>query len=265
MSETSREMDIDAAFRRCLPPELSHLPLSPAEARSEQSLAAAWSAVGEPLTWLDFCRIMRTALKTVYNCKYGDWGTVNDLRNLFRDDWMEPIRGLIERLDPPDVLVVGANDGREVEALRLPSSTRLHLIDLSHCALDAAASRLVRHPNLTLTCNAFQDVAGLEGSSSLVLSLRTVNSSSVVPEEFTDAACLATRSGGTTILSVANGYQGEDGAVVGLRDTQTGRIDPQMPHTIAQRVRERMALRDYAKYHVMEGRAEIFVVAQGKR
>ena len=198
---------------------------------------------------------------TQFDRKYSDYDYSADARGL-DDYWPREVRAVLDELkigelEGYSVIDVGAGNGIEDELL-LADHPRLTVVDLGQKSIAAALKRIPKANHLVMDAEDLQAIS--TASFDIYLSFRTYQSSYFDIHDAIREAHRVTRPGGVVVVSVANGFIGEDGVLVpGLVWPNTARVDRDRPFAVADSIRRRLTLLGFQEVGIRTGLGEIYV------
>lgn len=209
--------------------------------------------------------LVREARRAAFDKKYADYDYSRDVRGL-QDYWPAEVRALLDslkvgKLASYAVLDVGIGNGIE-GVLLTGDCANLTTVDCGVKSIEAARKRLPQARHLVMDAENLHAVP--TASQDIYLSFRTYQSSYFDVGKAVREAYRVTRPGGIVLLSVANGFLGDDDVLVpGLVWPNTARVDRDRPYIVVDDVRRRMTLLGFQEIGVRTGLGEIY--AYGRR
>jgi Methyltransferase domain len=268
---THREDDVEQLFRERLARKYGWTVEVPAAAAaSSHALRTAWRHCQVSVAFEEFARDAAAALQHAYDRKYGVWDDVNDLRALFADSWHSDVLPYLSQLSSDAaILGVGVNDGREIRQLFPDGNTQLDVLDISGKAIAGLARQLGSYRRLRSHVGTFEDWKPFRSAYDLFFSLRMLNCTAVDRRACTRKAINLVKAGGTLLLSVSNGYlsleEGQPTALKGMYSYETRTVDEHRPWQLADEIRAEIDAAGARVLDVIDGPAEIFIVAAKER
>lgn len=205
--------------------------------------------------------LVREARRVAFDKKYADYDYSRDARGL-TDYWPEEVRSVLDVLKVGDlanysVLDVGIGNGLEGELL-LAECGSLTTVDAGPKSVALARRRLPHAQSLVGEAESLDAIP--TGSQDIYLSFRTYQSSYFDVGKAVREAYRVTRPGGLVLISVANGYLGEDSVLVpGLVWPNTARVDRDRPYVVVDDIRKRLTLLAFQEVGVRTGFGEVYV------
>ena len=170
-------------------------------------------------------------------------------------EWKQDLISILKRMgvDPLEnfrVINVGVGNGIEGEGV-LDRLSSLTLVDIAPRSLEAARSRLPRANAFVAAAERLKPIR--EFSQDVYLSLRTYQSSYFDIVRAIREGDRVLRPGGAFVISVANAFVGEEGAVLpGLVIPHTGIICDR-PFEVAEKIRRHLTLLRFDDVGVRSG------------
>lgn len=214
----------------------------------------------ESIPW-DLVDMVHRIRGLAYDRKYADYTYEKDARGLipeWRDDFLSVLGRIgLASLKEYRVLVVGAGNGLEGDGM-WGDIAELTLVDIGPQSLAAARQRLPRARTIVADAERLAPIRTC--SQDAYISLRTYQSSFFDILSATRQAYRILRPGGVFVVSVANAFVGDGGAIVpGLVIPRTTIIDRDRPFDVADRIRHQLTVLRFDQVGMHSGPTEIFV------
>lgn len=196
-----------------------------------------------------------------FDRQYSAYDYSNDIRGA-NEDWQNEITAILRKLAFDDyanhrVIDVGIGNGLEAQGL-LDSVAQLTIVDIAKESLQKARSILPRADALQMDAENLEGVS--TGSIDAYLSFRTYQSSYFGVTRALREAHRVVRPGGVVLLSVANGFLGEDGNIIrGLVVPRTQIVDEDKPFEIVERIRQKLTSWRFGDVGMQTGYGDVFV------
>lgn len=211
--------------------------------------------------------LLRKARAEAFDRKYADYTYEKDARGL-GDFWQHELRDILKVLHATDyqqrrLINVGIGNGLEAAGL-FDNLRHLTIVDIAPKSLKRAQACL---PTATALLNEAENLASIRtGSQDIYLSLRTYQSSLFDISRAVREAYRVVRQGGLVIISVSNGFIGEDGALIpGHIIPRSTVVDRNRPFHVAELIRQKLTLLRFEEVGVRTGLAEIYVYGRRAR
>ncbi len=215
----------------------------------------------------DLQGLLRMARGHAFDVKYADLTYDNDTRGL-GDYWQQEVREIMRLLRADDypqrrVINVGIGNGLEAKGL-FDTMPHLTAIDIGPRSLERAKARL---PRAKVVLAEAENLKGVRtASQDIYVSLRTYQSSYFDIMRAVGEAYRVVRQGGLILISIANGFLGEDSALIpGLVIPRTNAVNRDRPFEVAERIRRKVTLLRFEEVGVRTGLAEIYVYGRRGR
>lgn len=213
-------------------------------------------------------RVVREARAAAFEQKYADRTEEDDERFMDIEQWKAEFRSLLFSLDILDlnaqrVINVGAGNGLEAKGL-FDGIERFIGVDISQRALTRAKQRC---PKMRCVVNDAEDLRDVENSSQdLYISLRTYQSTLFDINNALLEAYRALRPGGIILISIPNVFITENKRMVkGLLLPESDEVDPDLPYTLADKIRRMLNLLNFDRIGIHTGMVEVYIYGQRGR
>jgi len=213
----------------------------------------------------DIAKAIEEARGYAYDKKYSDYSYDKDVRGL-NAQWADEIRSILNRLnildgyDSYNIIDVGEGNGLEAKAL-FQNNSNLTIVNISQSSL-AQAKEIFTEANFIL--NSAENLIGVfTCSQDIYISLRVYQSSFFDINKAIEEAYRVLKPEGCIILSVANGFIGENNEIIpGLVIPGSRIVDRNRPYTIADCIRRKLTLLNFNNIGIETGYGEIFIYAR---
>jgi pyrimidine deaminase RibD-like protein/SAM-dependent methyltransferase len=202
-----------------------------------------------------------------FDAKYADYTYDKDVRGL-DDSWQHELRELLRLLRADDypkrrLVDVGIGNGLEVKGI-FDKAVHLTAVDIAPKSLERAKARV---PSMRCILEDAEDLKTIQSASQdLYISLRTFQSSYFGITRALQEAYRIVRQGGIVLISVANGFLGEDSALIpGLVIPRSSVVNRDRPFEVAEKIRRKLTLMRFEEVGVRTGLAEIYVYGRRGR
>lgn len=216
---------------------------------------------------IDLHSLLDRARGHAFDTKYADYTYDKDVRGL-DDSWQHELRDIFRLLRADDyprrrLVNVGIGNGLEAKDV-FDRAAHLIAVDVAPKSLERAKARM---PAARCLLEDAEDLKSIPtASQDLYVSLRTYQSSYFGITKALREAYRVVRQGGIVLISVANGFLGEDSALIpGLVIPQSSVVNRDRPFEVAEKIRRKLTLMRFEEVGVRTGLAEIYVYGRRGR
>lgn len=184
-----------------------------------------------------------------------------DERELDKDAWIDEIQSTLDRLGPyspeaAEVLEVGCGNGVASELL-ISTFDKYHGVDIAESALGDASRK---YPAARFSVEEAEILESVPSASvDLYVSLRTYQSALFGVGSALLQAFRVLKPGGGILISIPYKYATRGGVVEGLKIPGTSAVDPELPYTYANYIRQRLHRFGFNDIAMKTGQVEVFV------
>jgi pyrimidine deaminase RibD-like protein/SAM-dependent methyltransferase len=207
---------------------------------------------------------IRDARRYAYDKKYKDYTYTEDIRGI-NQNWKNEILDIFKTLNISNIenfkiLNVGCGNGIEGKNI-FSNVKKLTLVDIGKESLDNASKLL---PSASFELLEAENLSTIPSfSQDIYISLRTFQSSYFNINEALREALRVTRAGGAIIISIANGFIGNNNNLItGLVIPGTNLINKNRPYDLVEEIRQKLTLLKCQDIGIRTGIGEIFVYAR---